>query len=220
MLVRVVNGMIATLAILSFGQCQTPPPPPPVSSPPQVVSPTVVTVTVSTVVRGRPIQPRPIPVQTLPPTTTTTTAPVSGVFPAPAWSSWPSWRVTAQGVPFYRGHRACTLEQATVIAGAFAGKGASIDTQRWAVYVASRESGCDHTAVNIGRTDNSHGTHQLNAKGNGPLSSAGVLGLLGWTPAKVTASLQSSAAAAADLWARCGKGPWIAGDYSCRRPTS
>lgn len=220
MLVRVMNGVMATVAIVTFGQCQTPTDPPAAASTTTVarVVPAVVTTVVGE--RSRLTPTLQIPTVTFPSTTTSTTLVPAGLLPAPQWSSWPSWRVTAEGVPYYRGRTACTVAQAGVIAAEFAARGASLDTQRWAIYVASREAGCDHTAVNIGRTDNSHGTHQLNAKGNGPLSPAGVLGQLGWTPAKVTASLQSSARAAADLWAICGKGPWVKGDYGCRRPTS
>ena len=146
---------------------------------------------------------------------------------APIWqpaptsvSSWPKWRTTPEGVPYYAGRGACSVDQAIVIAQAFAARGASVLTQWAMVYIASRESGCNYQAIHIGKTDDSHGTHQLNRKGNGPLSKKGILGRLGWTPELVRASLQSSAQAAADLWAVCGLGPWRAGDYSCRRPTS
>ena len=215
MMVRIFNGLVATLSLLVFGQCTdpTPTPVPPVANtapavratdpnvkqPPRIIPPVPVTTSTVVVAVGVP--------------------PVD-VVPAPAWSSWSKWRITPAGVPFYSGHPACTVEQARTIATEFAVRGASVSTRQWAVYVASREGGCDHLAVNIGRTDDSHCTFQLNARPGGPLSPAGYLGLRGWTPTTVKASLADCARAAAELWARCGKGPWIQGDYSCRRPQS
>jgi hypothetical protein len=142
------------------------------------------------------------------------------VFPAPAWANWPSWRLTGEGVPYYKGRPACTRSQAVEIANEFLLKGASVATAQWAVYVASREGGCNYLAVHIGRTDDSHCAFQLNAKTGGPLSPAGLLGKAGWTRDTVKASLPACARAAAELWARCGKGPWIQGQYDCKRPTS
>lgn len=160
----------------------------------------------------------------LPAPTTSTVAvapPPVPALPAPQWSSYPSWRITAEGVPYYSGRPACTYAQASVIAGQFAYRGASIATQQWAMYVASREGGCNYAAVNINsRTnDRSMCSFQLNAANGGPLSPQGALGLLGWTPQSVTASLENCSAAAAALWAICGKGPWTK-PYGCRRPTS
>lgn len=157
-------------------------------------------------------------------TTTTSTVAVApppvAALPAPQWAEWSNWRVTAEGVPYYKDRPACTYAQASVIAGQFANRGASVSTQQWAMYVASREGGCNYLAVHIGRTDDSHCAFQLNAKSGGPLSSAGALGKLGWTRTSVKASLENCAAAAAALWAICGKGPWIQGDYGCRKPQS
>lgn len=159
-----------------------------------------------------------------PPTTPApTTLPTSpSLLPAPQWATWPNWRVTADGVPYYAGRPSCTVDQAHTIAAAFAVKGASLDTQRWAVYVASREAGCNHLLVyvNASTRDDSHCAFQLNARGNGPLSPTGVLGKLGWTTGSVKASLAACAAAGADLWRACGKGPWVKGDYGCKEPTS
>lgn len=158
-------------------------------------------------------------------TTTTSTVAVApppvAALPAPQWAEWSNWRVTAEGVPYYSGRPACTYAQASVIAGQFAYRGASIATQQWAMYVASREGGCNYAAVNINsRTnDRSMCSFQLNAANGGPLSPQGALGLLGWTPQSVTASLENCSAAAAALWAICGKGPWTK-PYGCRRPTS
>ena len=147
---------------------------------------------------------------------------VNGLIPAPQSSLWPSWRLNAAGVPYYAGRPSCSVVQAHEIAVQFINRGASVATAQWAVYVASREGGCNYLAVNINeRTrDDSHCTFQLNARTGGPLSSAGVLGKLGWTKASVKVSLSECARAAAALWAVCGKGPWIQGDYGCRKPTS
>ena len=157
------------------------------------------------------------------PTTSTVAVapPPVPALPAPQWAEWSNWRVTAEGVPYYKGRPACTYAQAAVIAGQFANRGASVSTQQWAMYVASREGGCNYQAVNINsRTkDASYCAYQLNAHKGGPLSPQGALGLLGWTPASVTSSLENCSAAAAALWAICGKGPWTK-PYGCRRPTS
>lgn len=220
MFVRAVYGVVATLALLTAGQCQGPKPP----DPPVIVE-------VPTTARGsapvEPHTPPPVTVVKPPPTTSTTLAPAVRVgvppvpvVPAPAASSWPHWRITADGVPYYSGRPACTVSQANEIAAQFVAVGASVSTARWAIYVASREGGCNYLAVHIGRTDDSHCTFQLNAKSGGPLSVNGLLGRLGWTRSSVKASLQACAQAAAALWSTCGKGPWIAGDYSCKEPTS
>lgn len=231
MMVRVINGVVATAVLLFVGHVIQPVPGTLRAAGPSGTAaisglPTQITVVVTAGEFMAPAEGAGMPAVPVTPRTTTpvatsvvtVAAPSPGLLPAPGWASWPSWRITDQGVPFYAGHPACSVEQAQVIAGQFATVGASVDTQRWSIYVASRESGCDYTAVNIGPTDDSHGTHQLNARTNGPLSSGGVLGRLGWTPVLVTASLSSSAAAAAALWAVCAKGPWVAGDYSCRPP--
>lgn len=223
MLVRVVNGLIATVAIVTFGHCQAPTDPPAAAST-TTVAPQVVPAVVTTVVgeRSRLTPTLQIPTVTFPSTSTSTTLVPAGLLPASAWSSWPSWKVTAEGVPYYRGRTACTVAQAGVIATEFAARGASLDTQRWAIYVAGREGGCNYLAVNINAAsrDDSHCTFQLNARSGGPLSPSGVLGKLGWTKDSVKASLSACATAAAALWAACGKGPWIKDDYGCRRPTS
>ena len=165
----------------------------------------------------------------LPAPTTTTVAvapPPVLALPAPQWANWPSWRTTSEGVPYYSGRPACTYTQAGVIATQFAARGASIATQQWAIYVASREGGCNYLATNINSRTNdaSHCAFQLNAiVGDGwygPLHPKGLLGKLGWTPASAKASLENCAAAAAALWAECGKLPWTKPNYGCRRPTS
>lgn len=160
----------------------------------------------------------------LPAPTTTTVAvapPPVLALPAPQWANWPSWRTTGEGVPYYSGRPACTYAQAGVIATQFAYRGASVATQQWAIYVASREGGCNYKAQNINPSTNdaSHCAFQLNAAKGAPLSPQGALGLLGWTPASVTASLENCSAAAAALWTICGKGPWTK-PYGCRKPQS
>lgn len=219
MIVRFITGSLATVGLLGLGQCTTPVPPTPPPIATSAPAPIVVTVPAPTTTL------RPPPLSTIVVTTTapaTTVAPAPSVLPAPQYSSWPSWRRTNDGVPHYAGRPACTVDQANTIAAAFRAKGASVATAQWAIYVASREGGCNPNAVNVNRAtrDNSHCTFQLNARTGGPLSPAGYLGQLGWTPTTVKASLGACARAAADLWARCGKGPWIHGDYSCRRPQS
>lgn len=218
------HATFLTVALLGLGhQCQGPSKPP---------APTVITA-VPTTSPGRGGSPEE-PHLVVPATSTTiTVAPSSTVvpvvevgtpplpvLPAPASGSWPHWRVTGEGVPYYSGRPACTAAQANTIAVEFRTLGASVSTARWAIYVASREGGCNYLAVHIGRTDDSHCTFQLNAKSGGPLSANGLLGRLGWTRSSVKASLQACAQAAAALWSTCGKGPWIAGDYSCKEPTS
>jgi hypothetical protein len=217
---RVLCGSVATVAILMVGQCMAPP-----AASPSTRAITPVTVIVSTPPTDAPLLPavRLNPPTTPAPSTTqmsSTSSPPSGVLPAPKYSTWPQWRTTSEGVPFYAGRPSCTPAQAEQIAAEFLPAGASVSTAQWAIYVASRESGCNHLAVRISGTDDSHCAFQLNARTGGPLSPAGILGQLGWTPTSVKASLTACARAATDLWQQCGKGPWIAGDYSCRKPTS
>lgn len=219
------HATFLTVALLGLGhQCQGPSKPP---------APTLITA-VPTTSPGRGGSPEE-PHLVVPATSTTSTVapsttvavpvvevgtPPLPVLPAPASGSWPHWRVTGEGVPYYSGRPACTAAQANTIAVEFETLGASVSTARWAIYVASREGGCNYLAVHIGRTDDSHCTFQLNAKSGGPLSANGLLGRLGWTRSSVKASLSACARAAAALWSTCGKGPWIAGDYSCKEPTS
>lgn len=197
--------------------------PPAVYAPPVVEVgplPTVASVGVAdgvpaVAVRGTAVQVSP----TQPPPPETRSASAGLVRPVPAWSVWPKWRLSAEGVPSYGSHAACSPAQADVIADTFAAYGAAVETQWWAVYVASREAGCNYLAVNRSGLDDSHCFAQLNAL-NGPLSRTGYLTKLGWTVGSVKASFEACALAFAQLWSFCGKGPWIAGDYSCRRPTS
>lgn len=140
-----------------------------------------------------------------------------GPFPAPMQNE-PEWRLTPEGIPAYGNRQACTPEQAAIIAAEFANDGADAATQQWAVYIASREGGCRHEAVNINpRTrDDSHCTYQLNVL-SGTFAPTGELGRRGWTADNVKVSLQACADAASDLWVFCGRGPWIP-PYSCSPP--
>lgn len=227
MIHRVLAGLAATLA-LTLNGCPSPPPadpaPPtstiasiggPATIPTSTTAPLVCRLERTELPCTPPSDPCPLgrcPRPSLPPTNW------AGL-PAPASSSWPKWRTTTDGVPYYAGRPACTADQAQTIASAFADAGASIPTRQWAIYVASRESGCNYLAYNGRGSDRSYCAFQLNAL-NGPLSPTGYLTRLGYTPASVTSSLAACAEAAAALWERCGKGPWIYGDYSCRRPSS
>lgn len=140
-----------------------------------------------------------------------------GPWPAPAQGQIGS-SLTGDGIPFYTGRPPCTLADADTIAHEFAIKGADVATQQWAVYIASREGGCSFEAVtvNTASRDNSHCTFQLNAR-TGMFGPSGALGRLGWTPESVRQSMRACAAAASDLWAACGRGPWSP-PYSCRAP--
>lgn len=222
MIARVLAGLVATLMLLVAGQlaaldhqhrARVAPVTAAVSGMPPAAT-TVLPAAATASASAVPVIPR-----TTPPAPSTTI----GFAPAPAaGAGLPSWRVTNDGVPYFAGRPACTVVQASQIASGFADAGASVDTQWWAVYVASREAGCDHTAVNINRTtrDRSVCMHQLNAHPGGPLAPGGVLHTAGWTIETAAVSFESCVLAAAQLWSVCGRGPWTKGDYSCRRPES
>ena len=131
----------------------------------------------------------------------------------------PSWNLTAQGIPVFGNRRACDRANADIIATEFARDGADAETQQWAVYVATREGGCDYTTVNfnLATRDDSHCTFQLNALA-GMFNPSGELGRRGWSAANVKESLRNCADAASDLWVFCGRGPWTAPTYGCRPP--
>ena len=141
-----------------------------------------------------------------------------GPFPAAPRPNEPQWNLTADGIPFYGNHEACDATAAAVIAAEFANDGADVDTQQWAVYIASRESGCrfDAVTVNARTRDDSQCAFQLNAL-SGTFAPSGELGRRGWSPEATRFSMQSCADAASDLWVVCGRGPWIK-PYSCVRP--
>lgn len=140
-----------------------------------------------------------------------------GPWPAPLLDL-PEYRLTFEGVPFYGNRTACTLAQADTIAAQFARDGADVATQQWAVYIASREGGCNYLTVNINPAtrDDSHCTFQINAL-SGTFEAWGELGRRGWTTDSIKASLDACADAASDLWVYCGRGPWMP-PYYCQPP--
>ncbi len=143
----------------------------------------------------------------------------TGPWPAPSQGQL-NWTLTERGIPFYAGRRACSGTDADTIAYRFALDGADVSTQQWAVYVASRETGCSYNlvTVNAATRDDSHCAFQLNVR-SGMFLPDGPLGRRGWTPTAVTLSMNTCADAASDLWVACGRGPW-APPYTCRPPAS
>ena len=130
----------------------------------------------------------------------------------------PQWNMTADGIPFYGTHQACSRPDAITIATEFARDGADIVTQYWAVYIASREGGCRYDAINVNPAtkDDSHCTFQINVL-SGTFEPHGELGRRGWTPEIVQSSMRDCADAASDLWVFCGRGPWTP-PYACQPP--
>lgn len=132
-----------------------------------------------------------------------------GTPPPPTWG---------EPIPRYSNHGICTSAEASIIARTFAAAGASTDTIRWALLVASRESGCDETAHNrSARTrDDSFGVFQLNAR-SGHFGPGGILA--GFDRWALLTDFELNARAATTLWQTCGRGPWSP-PYSCSEPTS
>ncbi|CAB4885621.1 unannotated protein [freshwater metagenome] len=159
----------------------------------------------------------------IPASSSSLTIPVD-VRPAPR-GPWPApvqdeakWSLTLDGIPYFAARPACTVHQADIIADQFALDGADAATQQWAVYIASREGGCNYRAVtvNAATRDDSHCTFQLNVL-SGTFAPTGELGRHGWTADLVQRSLTACADAASDLWTSCGRGPWTP-PYACRPP--
>jgi peptidoglycan hydrolase-like protein with peptidoglycan-binding domain len=150
--------------------------------------------------------------------TPASTAILPGPWPAPATAPYPNWAVTADGIPYYSGHAACSRLDADTISTEFAKDGALAPTQQWATYVASRETSCRYAAVNLNMAtqDDSHCAFQINALA-GFFDPNGELGRRGWTPDNIKSSMQACADAASDLWVFCGQGPWTK-PYSCAPP--
>ena len=151
-----------------------------------------------------------------------TTAQGSDNFNGGAWwpagiQAEPNFRL-AGGIPVFGNHRFCTRENADIIAREFAKDGADIATQQYFIYIASREGGCDYTAVNqnAATQDDSHCTFQLNALA-GLFEPNGSLGRRGWNVDNVKESLANCSDAASDLWVFCARGPWTP-PYSCAPP--
>jgi hypothetical protein len=145
--------------------------------------------------------------------------PTGGPWPSPRQLQ-PNFNLTPQGIPYYGNRRICSLEDANTIAREFANDGANDETQQWAVYIASREGGCDFRTINDNPAtrDYSHCTFQLNAL-SGMFDPGAVLGRRGWTIDNVRESMANCADAASDLWVYCGRGPWTP-PYSCQPPWS
>lgn len=147
---------------------------------------------------------------------------VTDAFPDRLWPALPQpepfWNLTAEGIPRYGDRSACNRAEADEIARQFGLDGADPLTQQWAVYIASREGGCDFRAVNINMVtrDDSHCTFQLNALA-GMFEPSGELGRRGWNIDSVKSSLAACADAASDLWTYCGRGPWTP-PYACAPP--
>jgi hypothetical protein len=144
--------------------------------------------------------------------------PVStGLWPAP-FQDEAFWNLNPEGIPYYGNRGQCTRANADMIALQFALDGAPIDVQQWAVYIASREGGCDHTIVNLNydTRDDSHCTFQLNALA-GMFEPWAELGRRGWSVVNVKESMANCADAASDLWVFCGKAPWTP-PYGCTPP--
>lgn len=129
----------------------------------------------------------------------------------------PNFRL-ANGIPVFGNHRFCTRENADTIAREFAKDGADNATQQFFIYIASREGGCDFTAVNQNAEtrDDSHCSFQLNAL-SGMFEPNGQLGRRGWTTDNVKQSMANCADAASDLWVFCARGPWTK-PYTCAPP--
>ena len=134
--------------------------------------------------------------------TTTTT-------PLPVWMG---------GLPAYYGAGSeCTRDEASRVARAMWAEGANDWTVDWMLTIISRESTCDPAAHNdtVATGDDSWGLCQLNARA-GFFESDGILAE--FDRYRFAVDFDHSAQACARLWAVCGRGPWIRGDYGCRVP--
>ena len=95
--------------------------------------------------------------------------------------------------------------------------GANNDQVYRMLNIVSRESGCDSSAYNGNRRtgDDSWGFCQLNSLA-GFFRSGGILE--DYNRWSFAGNPRHNAEACAALYARCGFGPWVKGDYGCRRP--
>ena len=121
-------------------------------------------------------------------------------------------------IPAYYGPGSeCTQANANLIARAMWNMQANNDQVLRMLTIISRESGCDSAAYNDNPAtkDRSYGFCQLNALAGhfGPNGT-----LAGYNPHAFQFDPRHNADACAALWVRCGFGPWIKGDYGCRRP--
>ena len=118
---------------------------------------------------------------------------------------------------YYGGGSGCSQANANLIANAMWNVGA----QNWAVEkmlgIVSRESNCNSAAHNGNRRtgDDSWGFCQLNVLA-GFFRSGQILSA--YNPYSFAGNPSHNAAACAKLYSVCGFGPWIKGDYGCRRP--
>lgn len=118
---------------------------------------------------------------------------------------------------YYGGGTGCSQANATLIAHAMWDVGANDDQVYRMLNIVSRESGCDASAYNGNRRtgDDSWGFCQLNSLA-GFFRSGGILE--GYNRWSFAGNPRHSAEACAALYARCGFGPWVKGDYGCRGP--
>lgn len=105
----------------------------------------------------------------------------------------------------------CPADKAALIRRIFAYVGADRATQNWFVAKAWSESGCGKVlhAYRKSTRDDSFGPFMVNRWG----SMNAFYDAHGWSRAEM-ATFHDGTAAAAWLWARCGRGPWIP-PYSC-----
>ena len=127
-------------------------------------------------------------------------------------------RTWTGSVPAYYGRGTeCTQANANLIARAMWDVGANDQQVYRMLNIVSRESGCDSAAYNGNRRtgDDSWGFCQLNSLA-GFFRSGNILeGYNRWSFAD---DPRHNARACAALYARCGFGPWVKGDYGCRKP--
>lgn len=130
----------------------------------------------------------------------------------------PPRREWTGSIPSYYGSTTgCTQANATLIAHAMWDVSANDQQVHRMLNIISRESGCDSAAYNGNRRtgDDSWGFCQLNSLA-GFFRSGGILADYNrWSFAD---DPRHNARACAALYARCGFGPWVKGDYGCRRP--
>lgn len=118
---------------------------------------------------------------------------------------------------YYGAGSACTPAQATIVAHHMWHHGASDATVTWMLDTISRESTCDPAAHNGNRRtgDDSWGLCQINALA-GHFSPGGIVA--DYDRHRFAVDFEHNAAACAELWSVCGRGPWNYGNYYCRTP--
>jgi hypothetical protein len=156
-----------------------------------------------------------VPKVTSPARATATATRLDPPTPTPPPSSGGVW--TGPRPAYYGGGSGCSQANANLIANAMWNVGA----QNWAVEqmlgIVSRESNCNSAAHNGNRRtgDDSWGFCQLNVLA-GFFRSGQILSA--YNPYSFAGNPSHNAAACAKLYSVCGFGPWIKGDYGCRRP--